>query len=190
MKSQKDLAKALDVKVKEHEVKRIQQDDSVRIEISISREAFEKFTRCREHASHKTQHEHGCQSMAAALEVTWDFYLKENNLVSESPSKLSPASKVISRKADKTETETRLQTKEKINKTLTPKTRREIFQRDKCCQYQDPKTGKVCESKIFGQIDHKTSRWANGNHEQKNLQVLCASHNRLKYRKEAQLRWL
>jgi hypothetical protein len=40
------------------------------------------------------------------------------------------------------------------------------------------------------QIDHKTSRWAGGNHAVSNLQVLRANHNLYKYRKETQLRFI
>jgi hypothetical protein len=187
--SQKDLAKALDVKVKEHEIKRIQQDDSVRVELSIPRKAYDKFIRCQEHASHKIQQTHGSQSMAAALEVIWDFYLVENKLVDATSGETTE--KIENLDPDlKHHHERKIPALTKTNKTITPKTRREIFARDKCCQYKDPKTGRVCESKVFGQIDHKTSQWANGNHAPINLQVLCANHNRFKYRKESQLRWL
>lgn len=71
------------------------------------------------------------------------------------------------------------------NKTLTPKTRRLILQRDACCQYRDPRTGKICQSTYGLQIDHKTSRWIGGGHEARNLQVLCGRHNRYKYFKES-----
>jgi hypothetical protein len=182
--SQRDLAKALDVKVKEHEIKRVQQDDSIRIEISISPRAYAKFIKCREHASHTVQQEHGSQSMAAALEVTWDFYLAENDLEADMPAEIIVPETSNANSPDKKST------LDKINKTLTPKTRKEILARDKCCQYKDPKTGRVCESKVFRQIDHKTSQWAKGNHALINLQVLCANHNRFKYRKESQLRWI
>ena len=79
---------------------------------------------------------------------------------------------------------------QKVNKTLTPKTRREILNRDKCCQYKDPISGKVCGSAYFHQTDHKTSQWAGGTHEKSNLHVLCANHNRYKYQKESRIRFL
>ena len=54
-----------------------------------------------------------------------------------------------------------------------------------CCQYKDPITGKVCASKWFLQVDHKQPQWAYGSNDPENLQILCAAHNRLKYREEA-----
>jgi membrane-associated HD superfamily phosphohydrolase len=169
--SQKELAKALDIQVKEHEVKRFQQDDSVRIELSIPRELYDQIMRCREHASHKIYQANLPQTMESAFKILSDFYIAENKLMDES----SP----IAEKST-----------EKINKTLTQKTRRDVIVRDKCCQYKDPKTGQMCGSKYFEQVDHRTSQWAGGNHVKTNLQVLCANHNQFKYRKESQLRWL
>lgn len=55
--------------------------------------------------------------------------------------------------------------------------RRVVFQRDqKCC---------VCGSKFQLQVDHIRPRWAGGGNEVANLQILCAVHNREKYRQEA-----
>lgn len=169
--SQRELAKALDIKVKEHEVKRFQKDDSVRLEISVPRELFEQLKRCREHASNKIHQKNLPQTIESALKVLCEFYMTENKLTEEADTTAEAP-------------------EQKLNKTITPKTRREVIARDKCCQYKDPKSGQLCGSKYFEQVDHKTSQWAGGNHHPKNLQVLCANHNRFKYRKEAQLRWL
>jgi len=178
--SQRDLAKALDIKVKEHEVKRFQQDDSVWLGFSVPRDLFDKATRCREHASHKIQQEGKAHSMESIFEVLTNFYMIENDLIENA---------LPSLEAD-TLNNTNTTAPEKVNKTLTLKTRQSVIKRDKCCQYRDPKTGQLCGSNFFEQVDHKTSQWAGGNHAPSNLQVLCANHNRYKYRKEAQLRWL
>ena len=68
--------------------------------------------------------------------------------------------------------------------------RREVFNRDKCCQYVNKETGEICGETAFAQTDHKIPLWAGGTNEMENLQMLCGNHNRLKYRKEAQLSWL
>ncbi|MNT18843.1 hypothetical protein D3C72_1540670 [compost metagenome] len=169
--SQRELAKALDIKVKDHEVKRFQQDDSVRLELSIPRELFDQMARCREHASNKIHKEHLPQTLESVLKILTDFYAAENGLTEATMTVVQNL-------------------KVNANKTLTPKTRRDVIARDKCCQYKDPKTGQLCGSKYFEQVDHKTSCWAGGNHKLENLQVLCANHNRFKYRKEAQLSWV
>lgn len=71
------------------------------------------------------------------------------------------------------------------NKTLTAKTKIKIHNRDKCCQYIDPLTKKKCESTYKLEIDHKKPQWAEGDHQESNLQVLCKNHNSYKYKIEA-----
>ena len=71
------------------------------------------------------------------------------------------------------------------NKTLTTKTKTKLHQRDRCCQYIDPLTKKKCESTYRLEIDHKKPRWAEGDHHENNLQILCKNHNLYKYKIEA-----
>jgi len=68
---------------------------------------------------------------------------------------------------------------------ISPNVRKEVLNRDKCCQFKDPKTGKICGNTRFPQVDHIQSIWAGGTNDPLNLQQLCAKHNRYKYRQEA-----
>ncbi|MNY50780.1 hypothetical protein D3C86_1863150 [compost metagenome] len=79
---------------------------------------------------------------------------------------------------------------EKINKTITPRMRRLVIQRDKFCQHKDSTTNLKCGSRFALQADHKISLWAGGSNSIENLQALCASHNQYKYRRESQLRFV
>lgn len=74
------------------------------------------------------------------------------------------------------------------NKALNNTSKKIILNRDKCCQYKDKTTGKICGGTRFLQTDHRQSVWADGTNELKNLQALCAQHNQHKYRKESFLR--
>lgn len=160
--TQRDLAQALDIQIKQHDRKRTQQDESVRLEVTVSKELYDKLIQCRDLASHQILKDSDSSSFAAIFEILANNYLKKQNSTTN--------------------------TQEKPNKTLTPKTRLEVLNRDKCCQYKDPITGKKCDSTFLSQVDHKTSRWAGGNNSKTNLQILCAGHNQLKYRNESQLR--
>ncbi|MFM6928070.1 MAG: HNH endonuclease, partial [Bdellovibrio sp.] len=73
-------------------------------------------------------------------------------------------------------------------KMLFSATKKIILLRDKCCQYKDNITGKVCGSTRFLQTDHRQSVWAGGDNSIDNLQILCAQHNQHKYQREASLR--
>lgn len=176
--SQRELAQALDIQVKEFESKRVQKDKSVRLELSASEEIYARLNICRDHAAHKIQQENLPHTIETMLKILTDFYIKGHKL-DEVPS------------GEKSEVElAEVAAMVKVNRTLTPKVRRAVLQRDKCCQFKNPKTGEICGETSFAQVDHKTSLWAGGTHEMGNLQRLCANHNRRKYRKEAQMSWL
>jgi hypothetical protein len=64
---------------------------------------------------------------------------------------------------------------------------REVFARDKCCQYQYSSTGKCCGSHWQLQVDHIQPLWADGNNDLANLRVLCAKHNRQIYKQQSGL---
>lgn len=70
-------------------------------------------------------------------------------------------------------------------KPLTASTKKVVLQKEGRCQFKDPDTGKVCGSTRFLQVDHRQPIWAAGGNESSNLQILCAEHNRHKYRKES-----
>jgi mannose/fructose/N-acetylgalactosamine-specific phosphotransferase system component IIB len=64
---------------------------------------------------------------------------------------------------------------------------REVFARDKCCQYQYSSTGKCCGSHWQLQVDHIQPLWADGTNDLANLRVLCAKHNRQIYKEQSGL---
>jgi hypothetical protein len=139
-KTQKILAQELEITPIKPEKKRTQQDESVRLEITLTKEQYEKLLRCKEDFSSPNLAE-----TTSAAEV-------------------------------------------KIPKSVTPKLRRIIKQRDQCCQYRDPVTGKQCGSRFHLQVDHIQPKWANGSNDPNNLQLLCRAHNLKKYQDQAGIR--
>jgi hypothetical protein len=175
--SQQDLARALDIKVKDYEKQRVQQDGSVRHEITTSESLNDKLNRCRSLTAHQISQEHKAHTLESTIEILADLFL------SIKEGKANDAVVIEKLRSDA------LLGVEKINKTVTPRIRRLVIQRDKCCQHKDPSTGLKCGSKFALQADHITSQWAGGSNSIGNLQALCASHNQYKYRKESQLRF-
>ena len=244
METQKELAVALDIPVKDFEKQKMQKDESVRLELTFSKEQYQKLLICRDLAAHLLEKNHSDSSWASVFEVLADQYLArkgtaknlsvnakkaeealedlekslpwvDSNSNSNSNSDLNldtnsdfdsasnsiPTSTFSSslasqshskskseRISERTGKETSASVAHRCNKTLTCKTRRFILQRDSCCQYKDPKTGRQCRNTFGLQVDHRTSQWAGGNHSLENLQTLCRTHNRFKYQKEAGLR--
>jgi hypothetical protein len=73
---------------------------------------------------------------------------------------------------------------EKVLKTVTPRLKREILNKDQFCQFKDVKSGRQCGSKFFLEIDHIRPRWAKGENTPENLRVLSKNHNIFRYRAE------
>lgn len=190
--TQKEISLALDIRIKEREKLRVQKDDSVRLEITLSKDQYQKLFQCKEMAAHLLLQNQRDSSWASVVEVLADQFLSKKRLVSKYQSDQDIVHNTDihdsihaheSRHTTASETES-------VNKTLTAKIRLKILMRDKCCQFKDPQTGRQCGSKFGLQIDHRTSRWAGGDHSEANLQVLCRLHNQMKYRQEAQLRFV
>jgi hypothetical protein len=171
--TQRELAVTLDIPIKEYDKQRVQKDESVRLEITLSKEQYEKLMQCQDLASHILSQNRMDPSLASVIEVLADKFL--SNKIG-TPKQISGGEEMTSPNTAAVPM--------RVNKSLTPKTRNEIFARDQGCQFKDRKTGRVCGSTRFSQVDHKTSQWAGGDHNQKNLQRLCANHNQFKYQQE------
>lgn len=174
LETQKELAQALDIPVKDFEKQKMQKDESLRLELTLSKEQYQKLLACRDLAAHLLGQNQSDSSWASVFEVLADQYLTK---------------KISARTKNKNEGKsTTASVSHTVNKTVTPKTRQWILQRDTCCQYKDPQTGRQCRSTFGLQIDHRTSQWVGGDHRPENLQLMCGQHNRFKYRKEASLK--
>ena len=218
IETQKDLSKALDLDLREPEKTRFQKDDSVNLSLTLTAEQFEKLSRCKDLAAAALFQSGQEASWAAVLEHLSDQFLKRknastkskipadkktvenpiaasevenaNNADKMSPSKTESALKpnLIANKTLNPEDKTK--PLPKTNKNLTPKIRKIILHRDKCCQYRDAITGKLCGSRFGLEVDHIHPRWAEGHHDPENLQALCRQHNGHRYRGQAQIRFL
>src|SRR5690606_28359880 len=51
-----------------------------------------------------------------------------------------------------------------------------IKSKGQCC-YKDPKTGRICGSRKFLEVDHKEAYSRGGASTVENLQLLCSAHN-------------
>ena len=66
----------------------------------------------------------------------------------------------------------------KISRYISAKTRKQVWLRDEGrCTYTCQETKRRCNSRHFLQIDHIQPYSLGGNHELKNLRLLCANHN-------------
>jgi hypothetical protein len=151
--SQSIISKALDIEIKEKTKITNQKDESVRLEITLTKSQWKKLQHM------KSLLPNGSGEWSEVLE-----YL---------------ANKVIEKK---TKAKTLPKPSEKrINISM----RKHIRNRDQCCQHKDKITGRICGTKLNLQIDHIKPLWAGGTSTIENLQLLCANHNRYRYRQQA-----
>jgi 5-methylcytosine-specific restriction endonuclease McrA len=137
--------------------------------MTIKAELYEKLMACRDIAASSLLAEYQDASLESVMDLLAESFLSQKKRSLEK----------------KTHAEVVAQ-----NKTLTANTRRNILNRDRCCQFKDPATGKICGSTFNLEVDHKQPRWAQGNHAAENLQVLCRPHNNHKYRRENNLTFI
>ncbi|MFZ4403894.1 MAG: HNH endonuclease, partial [Pseudobdellovibrionaceae bacterium] len=205
VQTEKILAKALDIKPQQPTRTQIQQDDSVRVELTFTAEEMAWIKQAQDLLSNATggglketlvhltktlvskeqaarskiliKNQTSAKSESVALQaqlknqinnVSNTTNVDSNNIPHEQPA-VSEAPKYLNpEKSD----------------VPTLKARRQVFQRDQCCQYQDPKTGLQCGSRKFLSVDHIQPQFADGNHDPKNLRIYCRSHNSYRYHAE------
>lgn len=137
-----------------------QADGSVRIEVTFSREVYEKMLHARETLAH--------------VLPTGDIGQFIEYLVD----------KAVRQRASSRESSVGLETRATANVAVTERMREQVRRRDKVCQYVDPLTKKRCGGRWALQIDHVHPLFLGGTNDIDNLQVLCAKHNRLKYKED------
>ncbi len=188
--------------VKTYETKRIQKDESVRIELTFSKEEMKLLQEVQAQLSNQT----GGSLKTMILELA-----KKSLKISLSKS-IGSSSKKCGQKTQKSTATMAVNVpplSSSIDSTLfspTPnakkstatictatmavnsryvstETKRTIFARDQHCQFKDRNTNKICGSKYFLEIDHVIPKHQNGGNTLENLRLLCASHNKYRYQK-------
>lgn len=137
-----------------HDKKHFQKDESVRVEMTLTKEQWHLIQRVKEVTSHSDPN----PNLASVIERLAVEFLKRRDPTSDR--KLRGV-----KKAD----------------GVSAATRRAVFQRDRCCQWRQHKDSPTCGSRFQCQVDHIQSRWAGGTNDLSNLQLLCGVHNRQKF---------
>ena len=142
-------------------------EDQISVQVTFTREQFEKLKRIQELLSHT----HIDASNAALLDAAMDVFLEKKD----------PLKKTVKARVAQGDTAAEVTASEGRNsKPVTPSTRNFVLKKsDGRCEYRDPKTGRRCESRHFLEIDHIQPRALGGTNAQDNLRTLCRTHNLL-----------
>ena len=180
-----------------------QQDESVRLEITFSKAQWEKLNRMRELLSNSLPHG---SSWNQVLEYVSEKVIQQKDKT-RVVKKLNVPKKSKFKSPEQIENQNTIPSEKKFNvpvgnslgnahttveiakarKPIPMAVQRNIFNRDQSCQFKNKLTGKQCETKWQLTIDHIHPIWAGGNNASENLRLLCATHNREVYRKQANL---
>jgi hypothetical protein len=190
--AEKIIAASLNLPVKEETKIKPQANNTVWLGMALPIEVYEKLKEAKMLFSHQVP----SGDLVKLLDLVLDKVLEKET---KAPAKQKSAAKTQTKqnddanlnvaKEDVHSTNSTATVAVTGNKTLTPKTKKEVRKRDEGCQYRDPITGRQCESKWQTEVDHIQSQWAEGKHSLENLQLLCKQHNAFKYRKEAGLKY-
>lgn len=187
--TQQIISKTLDLPIQTYDRQRLQQDESVRIEITLTKEQYAKLVNCKENATHSLQQKGEDLNWASVLNLLADNYLRKKKIMTVPFPKREPVNSAPASLSRNPSPVSHAKVFSAPNKNL----RQKVLNRDKSCQYQDPLTQKVCGSTFALQVDHKLPRWAQrfeANsyfNKPENLQALCSYHNRHKYKKESHI---
>lgn len=160
------LAQEFNVEIKTAEKKSVQRDESVRVELTFTKEEMELIKKAQALLSNKTGGGLKDTLVEMADKIIKAHAPRTNALAINTPRGKKSTSTV----------------EVKLLRSVTPKLKKEILNRDQSCQFISPQTGKKCNAKHFLEIDHIEPRYLDGPNAPQNLRVLCKSHNMFRYR--------
>lgn len=176
------VAKELNIPVLIVEKSKVQQDESLRIELTLNRVQRGKLEKIKQLTSHTKPN----ANWSELIELISDFYLSKK--VDSARERVEAVSNGTSETEVKVRQGMAASARGKVagcHRYIPRALRRKIFERDQSCQWKARDTNRICGSQHQLEIHHQQPVWAGGNSSEENLQVLCRSHNLQIYRREA-----
>lgn len=211
------VAQSLDLEVLKSIKQTYQADESVRLELTLTKEQYEKLQKAKDLLSHSVP----TGNLVSLIEYLSDRVIqqktmtrtkriksesfaqspvgdestapKEQKQTSSKGQKLTATMEVKSIAAERKgyKTVKAFESKVGVQKSLrsVPQNiKKELLTEQKCCQYVDARTNRKCGSHWQLQVDHRRPVWAGGTNDKSNLRLLCGAHNRWVYQKQAGIR--
>ncbi len=170
------LAQEFDIPIKIQDIVRPQKDESVRLEVSFTKEQFEELKQAKNFLSHVVHNGSWADVITAlASKLNQSKMGKQNKLSGPVKSDLGSATEFRNSIVQGPSAAQSL----KKRKAFSAHLKREVFAKaNGCCQYVTP-NGARCGSLFQVQIDHDTPVTWGGSNSINNLRLLCRTHNLL-----------
>ncbi|MBO9667874.1 MAG: HNH endonuclease [Bdellovibrio sp.] len=202
------LCQALSLPVLVENKERIHRDESVTLTITLSKEQIAILKQAQDLIAHAVPEQNWAEAITylAKKEIQRRTQMRKPKQVATAAG-IGIQSDMDKNKNMETDTDTDTDTKKNIKltnaardkyqnnteaktqfsahpgrKPLRTSIKKIVLNHDKCCQFKDLLTGKICGSTRFLQADHRQTVWAGGTNDLQNLQMLCSQHNQHKYR--------
>jgi 5-methylcytosine-specific restriction endonuclease McrA len=176
------VSQELDLKLKAHDVCRHQKDESIRAEMTFSKSEMAEIERAKSLLSHQL----GNPKLSELFMVLVRDVIKRKDPLQRKITPVSGHTQRQSASANDSKMNCFLKPSSSKPSRYIPRAFDKILHlKDRSCRWKDPKTGNLCESTFQLQRDHIVPIWAGGTNGLENLQLLCAVHNKEKYRREA-----
>jgi hypothetical protein len=197
--TEKIIAEHFGLPIIHSEKKIVQADESIRLELSFSKEEMEKFETARALVSHAVS---GGSIKDTILYLAEKLIKQKTNTIPSPPSstserKMASISESASSIVEKSNSACRDKFESKSlgrplfyrskgryvssGQAISTELRKFILERDLFCQYRDPVSGVNCQTRRFLEIDHIRPKWAGGLNNKENLRVFCSAHNKMRY---------
>lgn len=181
--SEQIIAGTLKLPTKSFEKQRFQSNDSVRIEMTLSNNAYGKVLKAQDLLSHSLPY----RDMAAYVEFVTDKIIKQKMgrhlaIKKDAMNSLSESEPLNDFENDINPGFLSMQECEGAS---SERVRVLMLALYKHCQYTNANSGIVCGSQWQLQVDHIKPVWAGGENNLSNYRLLCAKHNQHKYKIEA-----
>lgn len=177
------VAQSLDLEVLIQTKQIHQADESVRLELTLTKTQFEKLQKAKELLAHSVP----TGDLVTLLEYLSDKVIQQKTGISHLPKTKEFTATVEVESLAKRNPGPKIEIKNR-DRYISNKIKKELFTEQNCCQYTDKRTNKKCGSRWQLQIDHVQPVWAGGTNDKSNLRLFCGAHNRQVYRKQAGIR--
>ncbi len=167
--TEKVLAQAFDLPITKVEKIKPQQDDSIRMEITLTAEQFAVLKQAQSLLSHTCP---GGSIADVIATLAQNFVDKKMKSPKAEPN-------VVAKKLTQAAAATAIQKNKKpYRQYISVHTKRSLLQKaNHACEYVDHKTQQKCNSKYQLEIDHIQPLSLGGSDEERNLRILCRVHN-------------